>query len=60
MFGDKLRLPKVVSWLFTVVFVWCTALWLFVPALVRCRVYEKASRELIALTEFGKDVYTML
>jgi hypothetical protein len=35
-------------------------LWLFVPALVRCRVYEKASRELIALTEFGKDVYNML
>ncbi|CAJ2658259.1 unnamed protein product [Trifolium pratense] len=59
-FGDKLRLPKVVSWLFTVVFVWYTALWLFVPALVRCRVYEKASRELIALTEFGKDVYHML
>jgi hypothetical protein len=58
--GDKLRLPKVVSWLFTVVFVWCTALWLFVPALVRCRAYEKASRELIALTEFGKDVYNML
>lgn len=57
VFGDKLRLPTMVSWLFTVVFVWCTALWLFVPALVRCRVYEKASRELNALTEFGKDVY---
>ncbi|XP_058723726.1 long-chain-alcohol O-fatty-acyltransferase-like [Vicia villosa] len=56
-FGEKVRLPTVVSWLLTVVFVMYTTLWLFVPALVRCRVYEKASRELNALNEFLNDVY---
>lgn len=56
-FGEKVRLPTVVSWLLTVAFVMYTTLCLFVPALVRCRVYEKASRELSALNEFLNDVY---
>lgn len=54
--GEKLKLPRMMSWLLTVVFVLYTALWLFVPALVRCRVYDKASRELTALTDFVKNV----
>ncbi|CAI8590562.1 unnamed protein product [Vicia faba] len=57
---EKVRLPKVVSWLLTVVFVMYTTLWLFVPALVRCRVYEKAARELNALNEFLNDVYDVV
>ncbi|TKY72227.1 Acyl-CoA--sterol O-acyltransferase 1 [Spatholobus suberectus] len=53
----KWQLPRALSWPLTMVFVVYTALWLFLPALVRCRVYEKVTRELTALTEFVKDVY---
>ncbi|KAK7245942.1 hypothetical protein RIF29_40796 [Crotalaria pallida] len=54
------QLPRLLSWLLTVVFVIYTALWLFVPALVRCHVYEKGSRELNALNEIVKDIYAVL
>ncbi|QHO37416.1 putative long-chain-alcohol O-fatty-acyltransferase [Arachis hypogaea] len=58
--GSKWRLPGVVSWILTVAFVYETALRLFFPALARCRVYEKATRELNAVMEFGKEVYGVL
>ncbi|KAE9599103.1 hypothetical protein Lal_00043876 [Lupinus albus] len=56
----KWQLPRLVSWLLTVVFVFYTALWLFVPALVRCHVYEKGSRELNVIAELCKDFYGLL
>lgn len=55
--GKKWHLPRVLTWLLTLVFVLYTATMLFLPALARCRVYEKATRELTALTMFVKDVY---
>ncbi|XP_057757413.1 probable long-chain-alcohol O-fatty-acyltransferase 5 [Arachis stenosperma] len=58
--GSKWRLPGMVSWILTVAFVYETALRLFFPALARCRVYEKATRELNAVMEFGKEVYGVL
>ncbi|KAK7245943.1 hypothetical protein RIF29_40797 [Crotalaria pallida] len=54
------QLPRLLSWPLTVVFVIYTALWLFVPALVRCHVYEKASKELNVLNEIFKDFYGVL
>lgn len=48
------HVPRLLSCLLTLAFVLYTGLWLFVPALVRCRVYEKATRELTALTHFAK------
>ncbi|XP_061340828.1 acyl-CoA--sterol O-acyltransferase 1-like [Gastrolobium bilobum] len=52
----KWQLPRALSWPLTLVFVFYTALWLFLPALVRCHVYEKATREISALIEFLKGV----
>ncbi|CAL0309113.1 unnamed protein product [Lupinus luteus] len=57
VFKGKWKLPRLLSWLLTVVFVIYTALWLFVPALVRCHVFEKEIKELNAIVEFGKDLY---
>ncbi|CAJ1962622.1 unnamed protein product [Sphenostylis stenocarpa] len=54
--AKKWRLPRVVSWLLSSVFLLYTAILMFLPALVRCHVYEKATRELTALTQFLKDV----
>ncbi|XP_027338227.1 acyl-CoA--sterol O-acyltransferase 1-like [Abrus precatorius] len=48
----KQQLPKALSRPLTVTFIFYTGLWLFLPALVRCRVYDKAVRELRAFTEF--------
>ncbi|CAL0334569.1 unnamed protein product [Lupinus luteus] len=56
----KWQLPRLVSWLLTVVFVFYTAVSLFVPALVRCHVYEKGIRELNVIAELGKDFYGLL
>ncbi|KAL9320767.1 hypothetical protein ACSQ67_012606 [Phaseolus vulgaris] len=50
--GKKWQFPRVASWLLSLVFVLYTAVLLFLPALVRCHVYEKATRELTALTQF--------
>ena len=58
--GKKWRPPRLLSGILTVVFVFYTALSLFLPALVRCRVYEKAAGELSALMEFGKEMYAVL
>ncbi|KAJ1428686.1 Wax synthase domain [Sesbania bispinosa] len=55
----KWQLPRAISWPLTVVFIFYTTLWLFVPALVRCHIYEKATRELTAVTEFVKDVFSL-
>ncbi|MED6118600.1 hypothetical protein PIB30_004204 [Stylosanthes scabra] len=57
---SKWRLPGVVSWMLTVAFVYETSLRLFFPALERCRVYEKATVELSAVMELGKEVYGVL
>ncbi|OIW13844.1 hypothetical protein TanjilG_31733 [Lupinus angustifolius] len=56
----KWQLPRLVSWPLTVAFMFYTALWLFVPALVRCHVYEKGVRELNVIAELGKDFYGLL
>ncbi|KAE9591512.1 hypothetical protein Lal_00039084 [Lupinus albus] len=53
----KWKLPRLVSTPLTVVFVIYTALLLFVPALVRCHVFEKEIKELNAIVEFGLDLY---
>ncbi|XP_057433181.1 acyl-CoA--sterol O-acyltransferase 1-like [Lotus japonicus] len=55
--GGRWRMPTGVAWVLTVGFVYSTALWLFLPALVRCRLYEKATREVTALGGFVKGVY---
>ncbi|KHN40830.1 acyl-CoA--sterol O-acyltransferase 1-like [Glycine soja] len=51
------QVPRVLSWMLTLLFVLYTAMAFFLPALARCRVYEKATRELTALTQFLMDVY---
>ncbi|OIV91839.1 hypothetical protein TanjilG_17831 [Lupinus angustifolius] len=53
----KWKLPRLVSWPLTVVFVIYTALLLFLPALVRSHVFEKEIKELNAIVEFGMDLY---
>ncbi|QCD77205.1 acyl-CoA--sterol O-acyltransferase 1-like [Vigna unguiculata] len=57
--GKKWQFPRVASWLLSLLFVLYTAILLFLPALVRCHVYEKTTRELTALTQFLKDVYSV-
>ncbi|XVF26166.1 hypothetical protein REPUB_Repub13aG0275900 [Reevesia pubescens] len=55
-FGDKWRLPRVVSTPLTLGFLELTGLWLFFPQLLRCRAYERAIEEYAALGAFLKNV----
>ncbi|RHN65044.1 putative long-chain-alcohol O-fatty-acyltransferase [Medicago truncatula] len=50
-------LPRVVSCILTMVFVVSTGICLFVPALVRCGVFEKARTESIVFVQFVKNIY---
>ncbi|KAK7359861.1 hypothetical protein VNO77_01826 [Canavalia gladiata] len=55
----KWQLPTSLSWPLTVAFIFYTTVWLFVPALVRCHIYEKAIGELTAFAQFVKNVYAV-
>ncbi|KAK7412714.1 hypothetical protein VNO78_04282 [Psophocarpus tetragonolobus] len=53
------HLPRLLSCLLTFLFVQYTALTFFLPALVRCHVYDKAVREFTAFTHFLNDLYAV-
>lgn len=57
--GKQWQVPRLLSWLLTLVFVVYTAMGLFLPALARCRVYDKATTEFTALTQFLKHLYAL-
>ncbi|KAI8567282.1 hypothetical protein RHMOL_Rhmol02G0108900 [Rhododendron molle] len=53
---DRWRLPRLISTPMSVGFVMVTAFWLFIPQLLRCNIYVRASEEYALLGAFVKDV----
>ncbi|KAG5561165.1 hypothetical protein RHGRI_004250 [Rhododendron griersonianum] len=53
---DRWRLPRLISTPMSVGFVMVTGFWLFIPQLLRCKSYVKASEEYAVLGAFVKDV----
>ncbi|KAK3432175.1 hypothetical protein EUGRSUZ_E03930 [Eucalyptus grandis] len=58
--GTRWQLPAEASRLLTVGFVVVTGFWLFLPPLLRCDAVAKARREIIAVIEFGKGLWSIL
>ncbi|KAG5561167.1 hypothetical protein RHGRI_004252 [Rhododendron griersonianum] len=53
---DRWRLPRLISTPMSVGFVMVTVCWLFIPQLLRCKIYVRASEEYAVLGAFVKDV----
>ncbi|KAK3204423.1 hypothetical protein Dsin_018469 [Dipteronia sinensis] len=58
--ASKRRLPAVVSKPLTLAFVAATTSWLFMPALLRCQIDDKARREFLAVRQFFKQISSFL
>ncbi|KAL2526145.1 Acyl-CoA--sterol O-acyltransferase 1 [Abeliophyllum distichum] len=52
----RIQIPRIIATISTIGFTIITAFWLFFPQLLRCKAFERASAEYVAVSAFVKDV----
>ncbi|KAI6691960.1 hypothetical protein NL676_019670 [Syzygium grande] len=60
LFASKFRLSRAISRPMAISFILATALWLFLPALLRCEAADKARGEAMAVIDFVKETWSVV